>query len=340
MSVKSNELISIIVPVYNVEHYIDKCIISIVEQSYKYIEIILVDDGSTDRSLDKCKQWQEKDKRIHVYHQKNSGTGVARNTGLGYAHGKYVYFCDPDDYLDQNLIKDNYNFAESNNAEVVIFGFYEDNYNTQRSKLVTFKKKIYKNKLEFIDDFTTLYQRNLISSLWNKLYLRSSLMDLKFSTARTGQDNRFNIMYFEHVERVVFNSKCYYHYLISRPNSAQTKIKLDKAILRIEEIHMLQNLIFNSWHLHTKKYKQFIDREYVQIGWLAIQATRSFAFNERKKKIEVVIKKANIYMHITDYKPLGLKEKYKVTIVKRYKNFVILELDKLIARIYGKYKSR
>ena len=92
------ELISCIVPVYNVEEYLNQCIESIVTQTYKNIEIILIDDGSTDASPEICDNWKRKDERIIVIHKKNEGVSVARNIGLGYKKGEWVVFIDSDDY--------------------------------------------------------------------------------------------------------------------------------------------------------------------------------------------------------------------------------------------------
>ena len=102
----SNVMLSIIVPVYNVEKYIGKCIESIVNQTYKDLEIILVDDGSTDNSGKICDEWARKDKRIKVIHKKNGGLSDARNAGLDICTGDYIGFVDSDDYIELNMYED------------------------------------------------------------------------------------------------------------------------------------------------------------------------------------------------------------------------------------------
>lgn len=102
---KVEQLVSVIVPVYNVEEYLDECIESIVLQTYKTLEIILVDDGSTDQSGKKCDEWREKDERITVIHQKNRGVSAARNAGLSNSTGQWIAFVDSDDYIDKNYIE-------------------------------------------------------------------------------------------------------------------------------------------------------------------------------------------------------------------------------------------
>lgn len=100
-----NELISVVIPIYNVENYIDKCIETVIKQTYKNIEIILVDDGSTDNSGYKCEEWKKKDNRIVVLHKENGGLSSARNAGIDVAKGKYISFIDSDDYVDYSMIE-------------------------------------------------------------------------------------------------------------------------------------------------------------------------------------------------------------------------------------------
>lgn len=109
-------LISVIVPIYNVEKYLDQCLETIVNQTYWNLEIILVDDGSLDRCPEKCEQWAEKDSRIRVIHKGNAGLGYARNSGLDIAQGKYVAFIDSDDYIDINMIETLYKHMDGADA--------------------------------------------------------------------------------------------------------------------------------------------------------------------------------------------------------------------------------
>ncbi len=117
------DVVSIIVPVYNVGPYISQCIDSILKQSYKYLEIILVDDGSTDDSGKICDKYASKDKRIIVIHSKNNGVSAARNKGIVVSTGKYIYFVDPDDYLDVNLIEKCVSTIKKENCDIVQFGY-------------------------------------------------------------------------------------------------------------------------------------------------------------------------------------------------------------------------
>lgn len=116
------DMISIVVPVYNVEKYLNRCLESLVSQTYPFLEILLVDDGSTDSCPQLCEEWAQKDSRIRVIHKKNAGLGMARNTGLDHAAGKYILFVDSDDYLVSHTVEKACSLAKDTNAEIVVFG--------------------------------------------------------------------------------------------------------------------------------------------------------------------------------------------------------------------------
>lgn len=118
-----NALISIVVPVYNVEEYLDRCVESIASQTYSNLEIILVDDGSLDECPKICDEWAAKDRRIKVIHKKNEGIGLARNTGIENATGEYICFFDSDDYVAPMLIEKAYKAVREERADIVCFGY-------------------------------------------------------------------------------------------------------------------------------------------------------------------------------------------------------------------------
>lgn len=137
-------LVSVVLPIFNVEKYLDRCIESVVGQTYKNLEIILVDDGSTDSCPQKCDEWAIRDSRIKVVHKTNAGLGMARNTGIDNATGKYICFFDSDDYVDVTTIEKCVNKMQEDDSEVVIFGrcdVYDDGKIVHRS--INTKKKLF-----------------------------------------------------------------------------------------------------------------------------------------------------------------------------------------------------
>ena len=125
--------VSVIVPIYNVKKYINRGIENLLAQTYENFEIILVDDGSTDGSLEICTEWASKDDRILTLHQKNQGSGSARNSGIEAARGKYIYFFDVDDEIDENLLSYNVEVIEQQKVDMIIFGYtnVEQKYNSE-----------------------------------------------------------------------------------------------------------------------------------------------------------------------------------------------------------------
>ena len=118
-----NPKVTVVLPIYNVEKYLNRCIQSVVNQSYNNLEIILVDDGSTDRSGVLCDEWEKKDNRIRVIHKKNAGLGEARNSGIDNATGQYICFFDSDDYIRLDAVDTAITCVRNNRSELVIWGW-------------------------------------------------------------------------------------------------------------------------------------------------------------------------------------------------------------------------
>lgn len=118
-------LVSVVVPIYNVEKYLERCVKSVINQTYTNLEIILVDDGSPDNCPELCEKWAKKDLRIKVVHKKNAGLGMARNTGIENATGEYICFFDSDDYVSQDTVERAYSMVIKHNADLVLYGFCE-----------------------------------------------------------------------------------------------------------------------------------------------------------------------------------------------------------------------
>ena len=118
--------ISIIIPVYNAEQYLEDCLLSISQQTFGDFEILAVNDGSTDRSLEILKKYQEKEPRLKVFSQENKGVSAARNLGVEYAKGEYIIFLDSDDYIENNMIESLLKVAIENQSDIVLCGFYAD----------------------------------------------------------------------------------------------------------------------------------------------------------------------------------------------------------------------
>ncbi len=163
-----NDLISIIVPIYNVEKYLAKCIDSIISQTYNNLEIILVDDGSTDTSPKICDDYQKKDNRIKVIHKKNGGVSSARNLGLINSTGEYIGFIDPDDYIEPNMYECLLNTLKSENTQISMCGYNEIKNNKIDKTIIYSQKTISSEKL-----LKDIFDTTCMGVVWNKLFKRS-----------------------------------------------------------------------------------------------------------------------------------------------------------------------
>ncbi len=226
-----NELISVVIPVYNVENYLRRCIKSVLRQSYDKIEIILVDDGSTDNSGKICDEFEKIDSRIKVYHKTNGGLSDARNYGLKYVEGSWITFIDSDDYIDKKYIEKLYSIAVNNNAEISICDpvhvFGESQAEFEDSKMV----RIY-DRIEAIK--TMWYQTSFLPSAWAKLYHKSVFGNICFTEGVIFEDIDIMHEVLYKANRIAYTKGKYYAY-IHRENSITTK-KFAKRDLYILEV--------------------------------------------------------------------------------------------------------
>ena len=244
--------VSVIMPVYNVAKYLPMCLESIVSQTLTDIEILCVNDGSTDNSLDVLQQFEEKDKRIIIIDKKNEGSGIARNTALERAQGEYVYFVYSDDWLDNNdVLKKITERADSENLDILIFGglsCYENNGKIKKSKGGYSLKNLpnkYKNRVFSSKDI----RKDIFkfpSTVWTKLYRREFLIknNIKFQTLGVGQDQ---LPFFHSMitgERIAVLDECLYCYRKNRAGSAMT-VKKKKNFSPIYVVWGIEELLKN-----------------------------------------------------------------------------------------------
>jgi len=219
--------ISIIVPVYNAENYIDIALQSICGQTYKDLEIILVDDGSSDKSLERCQEWAKKDERILVHHQANAGASAARNKGLELATGKYVMFIDGDDWIEKNMIEILYTEAERHQANVACSTLQEDdsiaeeNVRNSVNKKAVYDVKYFGNK---VDSGLALL------TVWGpvcKLYRRDVVGESRFENYKVAEDLLFNstVICGEKFHTAVLVEYPFYHYIIYAGSTMKQKLQ-------------------------------------------------------------------------------------------------------------------
>lgn len=233
-----SDLISIIVPVYNVEKYLDRCIQSIVEQTYRNLEIILVDDGSTDGSEKICDSWAVKDNRIRVIRQNNMGGGAARNAALDVAKGDFIAFVDSDDYISADMYEYLYSLLEKG------FDIAECSYVQVNGDSETFGQ----GKEELIACDAEEAMRYHIQDtifrqvIWNKLYRRSVIEDIRFPVGTKIDDEYFTYRVIGDSSRLIHSEKVCYAYR-QHGASVMHSVSLNRCLQSIESRYNRYNYI-------------------------------------------------------------------------------------------------
>ncbi len=214
--------VSVVIPIYNAEKYLKQCLDSVQNQTLKEIQIICVNDGSTDKSLDIINEYSKNDERFVVINQKNSGCGKAYNEGMKAATGEYIGFVEPDDYINLDMYENLYNIAKSNDVDFVKSDFVEFNSKGETNyRALTYSKEYYNKIINPKEDLNVF---NFAMNTWTGIYSREFLEknDIKYNetAGASFQDNGFWFKTFCLAERVYFLDKDFYNYRIDNPNSS------------------------------------------------------------------------------------------------------------------------
>lgn len=267
-------LISVIIPCYNIEKYLPGAVESVLKQTFRDFELIMVDDGSTDKSGGLCDQFASQDGRIKVLHIKNNGVSNARNIGLKYANGKYVFFCDGDDYIDHHAFETMVKISEEYKADLLICGYYHESHKIGADNKVhvdsypTFWNDdiFYPSTKAIRKDLVAIWNKSLMYNVWNKLFRLDIIQahDIHFSTDLTmGEDLDFINRYFVHCNSFYVLKNCFYHYIRERADSATTHYVNDWFEIRVEEHERLVDFFCNNG-IMTSESKEFLSRRFIE----------------------------------------------------------------------------
>lgn len=267
MNRNCSPLVSIIVPIYNVENFLEKCIKSIIEQDYKNLEIILVDDGSPDNCPKICDNFSKIDNRIKVIHKKNAGVSMARNSGLEFANGEYVCFVDGDDYIMKDYVSYLINLISSNKTDIALttdmFGNFDEKQTKKIESYVVSGEKATELILSYripIGCYCKIFKNDFLKK--NKIKFFSDLF--------IGEGFNFNVLAFQHSKEVAIGNRKIYYYRRDNPTSAMTKFSIKKcenelyAIEKMKKCFILKSEIINNawkyakWRTHSDVYDLII----------------------------------------------------------------------------------
>ncbi len=333
------KLISVIVPVYNIEDYLPRCVDSLLAQTYQNLEIILVDDGSVDTSGAICDGYAKKDARIKVVHKKNGGLSDARNAGMDVATGKYIGFVDGDDWIDQDMYRSMYEACEKEQAQIAVCRYKQ----IRTSSGETFVPEIdastgnsvLLSKTRALEAYLCEDEQYVIyNSVWSKLFLAEMVKDMRFPVGKNSEDIMFTTKAFCKMERLAYLNAPYYNYVLDREGSIMNE-KVGQRRLR-DEIPFWQEQIS---HLAKEGMTELSDKAayrfyrrllFYYIDFMENKDTRGFAgeiIKELKKEKENIVR-----IYKKDYVATGDKVRMKLVLafpfayycaVKGYDKYVI-----------------
>ena len=286
------EKITVIVPVYNVEDYLDKCLDSVIKQTYKNIEIIVVNDGSTDNSGEICQEYAQKDNRITYVEQENGGLSDARNAGLERMTGSYVTFVDSDDWIEQDYVEVLYNKLTEYQADVSVGNYYSYNEDEGMYYFHINGDSYYEKVFDNVSIFENLYESQEMKSFalisaWGKLY-KASLFDyIRFDKGKLGEDGYMNQKLYLLVQKVIYINQGLYAY--RQRSGSITKTWTEKWMHALvdamsERITLLANMGY-PLEKHLAVYRQMLEVSLANAQASGLSNTATYKEFEIKKRL-------------------------------------------------------
>ena len=277
-----NGKISIIVPIYNVQNYLEKCIESLINQTYKDIEIILVNDGSNDDSGKICDFFSSLDNRIKVVHQENRGVSGARNTGLKYSTGDYIGFVDPDDWVDNCMYEKLLETLITNKSDISMCSYKNEGDDT---KLNMLKPKLVDQNLSSEELISKLFVNNSFyyTILWNKLYRADLWNDIKFPEGYVHEDEAVIHIIYDRCKQLSSISNEFYHYRMVSSSITHT----NQLIRKVDYANALSSRLN---YLYSKNLIDSYDELLNKILYLLLSGFDGIKLNKTSsKKIRKII---------------------------------------------------
>lgn len=268
---------SIVMPVYNVEAYIQDAVASVMAQTYNYFELILIDDCSTDRSPTLCDEIAANDLHIKVVHKpKNEGPSMARNIGIDIAIGNYIYFMDSDDTIDNTLFADVAESLHKNPTQVIMFGMTEEYFNEagemKEQFLVSYPEQLIDNQIRLRKEIIHIEYATLYGYACNKFYYLEYLKQsgARFQKMTLNEDIKFNVDYFMDVSSLKILGTAPYHYKKHNKSSLTARFVVDYFDLHTDRIQTIKNQ-YIYWGLYSQEVKRILGNIYCRYIYSALQ---------------------------------------------------------------------
>lgn len=285
--------ISIIVPIYNKSETLKHCIDSILNQEYQNLELVLVDDGSSDNSFDICSNYAEKDTRVKVFKKKNGGVSSARNFGLKVASGKFIQFVDADDFLEKNMCSKMVDAMALGDFDVVVCSYKKHTEGKIKEKTsLDFECE---NVSQFKDKFSFLFENALFNPPWNKLYKREKINFLFDENFSLGEDLLFNLEYFKTCKKVKIIKTCLYNYVdkcIDSLSKAYSDALLENQLYLYKKVKAFSKEYFGDAFLDGSIDRVFLKEIYYLLKKIVYQ--KDLAKKEKIFKIKSILERKEI----------------------------------------------
>lgn len=261
--------VSVIMPVYKVEAYVGRAIESVLGQTLDDLELLVVDDGSPDRSGEICDAYAARDPRVQVFHRENGGAPAARNYAIERARGEYLCFFDSDDWVEPRMLEDMYRMGHDNDLQLVISGFYIDTYGSDDPgnflrQILHVPTQVFESQRQFREQAWRLFDVNQFYSPWNKLYRRDYVEEHHLRFPQTFWDDfPFVLSVIADVERVGVTGEAYYHFIRAREESETTRYRKGMYEKREEEHRWMLGL-YEYWGVDDEDSREMIMRRYTE----------------------------------------------------------------------------
>ncbi|MFW6271607.1 MAG: glycosyltransferase [Desulfosalsimonas sp.] len=335
--------VSIIIPVYNLEKYLRRCLDSVINQTLNEIEIICINDGSMDSSLNILRNYENRDSRIRVINKKNEGQGIARNIGINMAKGKYIGFVDGDDWIETEMYKKMYEIAKNNNSDMQICTIKRVDAEGRPLKIeCDYDKYIGKKfKVDSIvfNRFDIAEEIFKISRFaWNKIYKRSFLIknQIFFSANRYYQDNPFFFIAFFKAERISITRNQFYNYLFKREESTSSKKDKPLALLEVNQ-EIKQYIDTSNVEIEfAQRFDAYTIRRCASYYYRIHRSYRKQFFDMMKFEFQKIDTKDNPFIDIPK-KIFCLSVKATPYSLFKYTNLPIYTLLYIYAKLTGKH---
>lgn len=309
--------ISLIVPIYKVEKYLNKCIESLLNQTHKDLEIILVNDGSPDHCPQMCDEWAKKDHRIKVIHKINGGVSSARNVGLDVATGEYIQFVDSDDFLELNACERLLNEITTRHADLVTCNMRLINFNLKQPNLQDFHTD---NQVEYLK---TLYKVHLFNSPVNKIYKKELIKTKFIEGQKYSEDFLFNCEYIKNCQCLSYINDSLYNY-VATPDSS---VNSYSALCFPNQCRVIDYIEFQlkPYFSNQEDFFNYLKAEFLLSTFKGVVTTKQLKRNEKLKIINEYM--GNRYFKENVVYAKGLKRKVQLFCLK-------FKLINLLKRIY------